>query len=323
MHPQKLKPDPELKTKPSCSLSVILARDGRSAVVFRRGPSKRVLVLRWWLKDDRIEQGQWFVGRIYDHFCDLSPDGDRLLYYAARHKGELPTWTAISRTPYLTALVLWSCCYVDGGGLFDTSRLVTLSNFVDEQAMLSHGRSRTQISDKELSRHLTVRREPAGDPERSSLESAEHGRLIRDGWTVARAADHPWNEYFKTYRKRSYTKTQVYERRSPVERGLSNPIVLSRRCFATEGETPLVGKHEEYTVRDNTATKRVFSDCTWVDWQMNGDLLFARDGCLYRITERHVRDTVADPLANTKMVADLRSMTFERTAPPQWAKAWT
>ena len=33
--------------EPSCRLYAILARDGRSAVVFRRGPSKQVLLLRW------------------------------------------------------------------------------------------------------------------------------------------------------------------------------------------------------------------------------------------------------------------------------------
>ncbi len=33
--------------QPQCRIYAILARDGRSAVVFRRGPSRRVLVMRW------------------------------------------------------------------------------------------------------------------------------------------------------------------------------------------------------------------------------------------------------------------------------------
>ncbi len=71
-------------TEPACRVYAILARDGRSAVVFRRGPSRQVLVLRWWLGDDRIEPGQWLKGRIYERRCDLSPDGDLLIYFAAK-----------------------------------------------------------------------------------------------------------------------------------------------------------------------------------------------------------------------------------------------
>lgn len=88
-------------------LYAILARDGRSAAVFRRGPSKQVLVLRWWLDGDRLEVGQWFNGRIYERRCDLSPDGDLLIYFAAKWQAPFETWTAVSRTPYLTALAFW------------------------------------------------------------------------------------------------------------------------------------------------------------------------------------------------------------------------
>jgi hypothetical protein len=46
-------------TKPSGGrLFVILARDAPAAVVFRRGPSKQVLLIKWDTARDRFEYGQ-------------------------------------------------------------------------------------------------------------------------------------------------------------------------------------------------------------------------------------------------------------------------
>ena len=110
-------------TQPSARLYALIARDARRAVVFRRGPSKQVLVLLWNLKDDVLVPGQWFKGRIYERRCDLSPDGEMLAYFAAKHRGPFGTWTAVSRPPYLTALALWPKGDAWGGGaLFEDER---------------------------------------------------------------------------------------------------------------------------------------------------------------------------------------------------------
>jgi len=82
-------------------LSVLLARSAPVGVIFRRGPSKQVLLIRWNLEKDTFETGQWFKGRIYESRCDLSPDGKLLLYFAASQKKPYISWTAISRPPYL------------------------------------------------------------------------------------------------------------------------------------------------------------------------------------------------------------------------------
>jgi hypothetical protein len=90
-------------------LSVLLARKAPVAIVFRRGPSKHVLLVRWNLSDDSFEAGQWLKGRVYERRCDLSEDGERLIYFAANYRARHPlqTWTAVSRPPYFTALALW------------------------------------------------------------------------------------------------------------------------------------------------------------------------------------------------------------------------
>lgn len=72
----------------------IIARERRYAVVFRRGPSKKVAVIGWDLNTDEFTLGQWFKGRIYEYRCDLSPDGRYLLYFAAKY-GTNPVETRV------------------------------------------------------------------------------------------------------------------------------------------------------------------------------------------------------------------------------------
>ena len=108
---------------------VLMARDAPRAVIFRRGPTRQVLLLSWNLETDAIELGQWLKGRIYERRCDLSPDGKLLIYFAAKYKLPLASWTAISKPPYFTALALWpKGDGWGGGGLFETRRRIALNH---------------------------------------------------------------------------------------------------------------------------------------------------------------------------------------------------
>jgi hypothetical protein len=107
-------------------LHVLLARDSSSAVIIRRGPSRRICVIGWDREADEFTVGQWFYGRIYERRCDLSPDGRHLLYFAMNGKWGsevLGSWTAVSRAPYIKALGLWpkGDCW-NGGGLFISNK---------------------------------------------------------------------------------------------------------------------------------------------------------------------------------------------------------
>jgi len=57
------------RTDRACRLFGLVARDARTAVVFRRGPSKQVRMLRWDLATDAVTPGQWLSGRIYAERC--------------------------------------------------------------------------------------------------------------------------------------------------------------------------------------------------------------------------------------------------------------
>src|SRR5262249_8501963 len=117
-------------------LFMISARKSSTAVVFRRGPSKWVQLIKWNTKTDTFEPGQWFNGRIYDRRADLSPHDPILIYFAQKTTPGTKkdtdytyAWPATSRPPFLTALALWpkgDCWH--GGGLFKNARVVLLNH---------------------------------------------------------------------------------------------------------------------------------------------------------------------------------------------------
>lgn len=302
-------------SRPSCSLYVIPASDGKSAVVFRRGPTKRVMIARWSLKDDRVDHGHWFAGRVYERHCDVSPDGTLLLYFAARYKAPLPTWTAVSRVPYLTALVMWTC-YVNGGGYFETNRAIALDEFVSSEALRSKNRQHLPFPVEELTRHLSVRHIGSTDDLRRPY-CVEHGRLVRDGWHCTSEGVQMVEGRFRFEPR--LVEPQVYERSMPNRRtGTRSPTL--RRLLKSVGEYKT---HETFEVIDHSGMRlRELVNCTWADWHMSGDLLFARDGCLFRLKRIAVSTPVEDPLANATLVHDFRALDFEKRKPPEWATQW-
>ena len=120
-------------------LFMILARDAPTAVIFRRGPTDWVQLIKWNTQTDSFESGQWFHGRIYEHRADLSPDGSLLIYFAMKNSSRALQdretkkftyfWTAISKPPYFTALALWpKYGSWDGGGLFNSNNSILLNH---------------------------------------------------------------------------------------------------------------------------------------------------------------------------------------------------
>jgi hypothetical protein len=112
-------------------LFVITARDEPTAIILRRGPSDWYHLIQWHTRRDAFVHGAWFKGRIYEERCDLSPDGRLFLYFVlkgSRADTEFThAWTAISRPPWLAALVVWPhATTYGGGGRFIDNRTVVL-----------------------------------------------------------------------------------------------------------------------------------------------------------------------------------------------------
>jgi len=114
-------------------LFVITARWEPTAVILRRGPSGWYHVIQCDMRRDRFVQGAWFKGRIYEEKCDVSPNGRLFVYFVHRGSGSracsefTDSWTAVSRVPWLQALVVWpQGTTYNGGGRFIDNRSLAL-----------------------------------------------------------------------------------------------------------------------------------------------------------------------------------------------------
>lgn len=263
-------------------------------MVFRRGPARRVLLIDWDLRSDTFRQGQWLKGRIYERRCDLSPDGDFLLYFAAKYKGPVWAWTAISRPPFLTALALWPKDETYGGG----------GQFIDRNRIaLNHGDDDMKLADGfRLPERLTVTQLGpwAGGGED---EPAWSMRLERDGWTRV-----------------SEGRVVNIDRHAPIEYTLDPPMIWEKRHPIAPDRyilsMALRGVKEQngpFYVTDHAVGETQLPRTSWADWDHNGDLLFARDSRLYRM----------DPAtAQAREIADFAAAAFRELEPSAEALTW-
>jgi hypothetical protein len=250
-----------MRAPPPPRLSLLQARDADVAVIFRRGPSKWVELIRWDTRRDVFERGHWFHGRIYARRSDLSPDGEHLVYFVSKFSGRTKddytyAWTAVSRPPWLTALALWpkgNCWW--GGGQFLSNRRILLNHRPHEAA--PHPDHRPPAA-------LRVDPNPDAVGEDDPLYST---RLTRDGWAVTQIWDcrrpTSWKEGFRTitpeHRDRVHPNGQFTIR---MERSLSGYRYLERfEILAARG-----------------AVAPDLTGIDWADWDRAGRLIFLRHG---------------------------------------------
>lgn len=300
-------------TPAQARLYVLLARLAPRAVIFRRGPSKTVLMITWDTEHDRFQEGQWLRGHLYERRCDLSPSGALLVYFAAKYKrylsqlgrveGAFPTWTAVCRPPYFTALCLWpNHSAWNGGGLFES----------EGRLLLNHG-SRVPACAPGLEPPPPSRLEivPLGGPHGED-DTVQHPRLLRDGWSLVEAGR-------SIHQPRSnphfvYSPPKDYCRPQPGETGRQLHRIV-RGLGSENGPWYL----EEFRVEDpKRGWSYLVEGAEWADWDRTGDLLFARRGAIHRLRQR---DLKAGPAAAVEL-ADFAACSFANRRPPAEASRW-
>ena len=274
-----------------CRLSVYLARSAPTAVILRRGPSAWAQLTVWDRKNDTFETGQWFHGRVYERRCDLSPDGQFFIYFAAKH-GRRPddddvgeAWTAISRPPYFTALALWrnlGSWY--GGGVFDTDRHVLLDVTCDKEP---HPDFPPQ--------GLTFDVCPA--------DSAPwEQRLLRDGWRLVERGFDP-----RTHRR--VGEREIWEKSSE-----QSGIKLCRQIEDVDF-TRFGGPYGDTFWLEAAEDLVPLVDAAWADWDADRRLVVVRDGRLYGVTVDGAE------VLETELF-DFNPFGPEEIGPPDWARRW-
>jgi hypothetical protein len=283
----------------SARISIIFARESPTAVIFRRGPSKWVQIVKWDTKTDTFEPGQWFHGKIYDRRSDLSPDGSMLVYFAQKINGRTVqdteytyAWTAVSRPPYLTALALWpkGDCWHGGGQFRDNTTLI-----------LNHKSNVAKPHPSHLPQSIRV-----------ILKNHVHGeddpifseRLDRDGWDLKQdwiIENHGFPKLFETRQP---------EIREKLNQNRSQFIRLTRSIQSLDYS-------EEFALfNDNDSTAIKIDRASWADWDHQGRFVFARDGKIFkgRVDE--------EGLLNSQELIDLNPFVPTAVRSPDWASEW-
>ena len=265
-------------------LHCILAREARVGVVVRRGPSKSVCTVRWDLGSDSFTLGQWLRGRIYERRSDISPDGRYFIYFAMNGKWNSQakgSWTAVSKVPYLKAVVMlpkgdgWH-----GGGLFVSSRSYWIND----------GRGHSTLRDN--SRLVRDRNFQPPYYFGGECPNVYYNRLIRDGWELRPE-------------KPSGKAHAVFDK--PIGQGLT----LRKFCFA-ELDAPAGNGcyHDKHALFDRQG--QLVQDLPgwqWADLDRRR-LVWAEDG---RLFSAHVgRKGIRDP----QELYDFSNLRFEARQAP-------
>lgn len=266
-------------------LHVLVARDARTGLVIRRGPSKKVGVFGWDRRTDEISLGQWLKGRIYERRCDLSPKGKYWIYFAMNGHWESESrgsWTAIARAPYLKALAMLpkgDCWY--GGGLFVSDRNYWLNEGFTPHSVL---RDSSEV----------VEDTNAGPPLYFGGECPHvyYNRLLRDGWEMLDIeADHG-------------RATTIFEKR------ISPSAVMRKLCHAGP---PVKGKGcywDEHEIEFRDGEKLTYPDWGWAEL-VDRNIVYAEHGKLFRMYVRTIRKG-ADPI----LIHDFNKESFQRVSAP-------
>lgn len=243
-------------------LHVLAARHAPKMLIIRRGPSRVFHLIAWDTETDQIEHGSWFRGRLYPLRCDLSFDGQWLVYFAFGPTRELYSWVALSRPPWLRAEVLWpkEDCWRGGGVFLDPGRL-WLNLAPDAQP-----RDDEQVPG-ELSMRVEQSLASAGED-----EGPYYRRLARDGW---RRADDDWEG------RRVETKEGWLWHGDKGWFLRPTPDHPTLRIFY-RGYYFNRGRVFEYALDDFPAL--LDATVEWAGWDTAGRLVIARGGAIERLT---------------------------------------
>jgi hypothetical protein len=278
------------RPQPAGRLYVLVAAKAAVALVLRRGPSDWWYLLRWDLDSLTLTPGAWFHGNLYPRRSDISPDGRLFGYFALKSAGhsEWPgAYFAVSRVPWLEALVAWKTCgtwtwgcqFLDHGGL-------SINACVEEKPF--YGNYPHSFSIGPMSTDW---------PKRDVWNEAKRG------WRFAEQDD--------SLLAHVPAKPNLVMRRE--QPGSRRGVVLGLIHQGVDfGKPGIEGVQMEYFLQDTAADVTPLPEAVWADWDYQGRLLMAtRDGAL-EVSECH----------GTRMNRVWSENLGDRTPNPQPAPTW-
>jgi hypothetical protein len=282
---------------------VLFASRAPVAVVLRRGPRTHWQLLHWNTRTDAFTPGQWMKGLV--KLCDLSPDGTKLIYWAAQY--------------HSSALWLRRQGHQPGLGAFDP---MTATKHVLRRLQDRHPK-------RKLPRYLTGIAPGRAPPrDNQGVWTAVSTPPYFSALAIWPAFGH-WTGggFFAGSRE-----IILYEPEcglTPIQNTpLPSTLTISPWSRASEIDIrPTIARnpsrdpsprHEDIAIALHLAGAR-FVD--WSEMTPAGDLLFAYDGCIWRHSAWNGALDPAILTSATKLV-DLTSSRFELVRAPDSAMRW-
>jgi hypothetical protein len=228
-----------------------------------------------------------------------------LLYFAAKYKAPLYTWTAVSKPPYFTALALWPKGNgYGGGGIFDNDFNIRLNHTSCENT-LAEGFSLKKGMKVDLCGQWSGGGEDL--PINGALRKLNGWKLIDEG--ECKKPDWNNNPVWE------YALPRFYERQVKGYTLQEQLKGVNQRNGAWYWQ--------DYTLL-NPDREPLFSlaHTDWADLDTNGDLLFAQHGKLFRLNKKNFARFQNKGLEAAKLIADFTDMKFEAIPAPHKATIW-
>jgi hypothetical protein len=117
-------------------IHLLAARQAPTIVILQRKRAKLFNVITVDTQTHRVSRGSWFRGRLYVMRCDVSFDGQFMVYLATGSRYD--SWSGLCRLPWLTTLVHVEGIGANwGGGYFRSPRVLVTNGWRAETVSVS------------------------------------------------------------------------------------------------------------------------------------------------------------------------------------------
>ena len=277
--------------------TVLFAAGSDRAVLLRRGPRKLFRLIGWDTGNDSFTPGQWMRGQV--ELSDLSPGGDKLLYWAAQYHVRSH---AQRREP----------------GAFDPATLPRATPFKPR------GRRKVPRYLRPLAGAV------AAMPRRIEQTWTAVSRPPYFTALALWPSIGTWTGGGVFRSEREIVLWEPVEALAPAA-GVALPNGIAVRSvnqlddgakdFVRSAYRPALAESEEHGSIAEALTLAGLSFVDWISLRRGRDMLFAGDGRIWCL-ERWASVAPADYLGKARLLADFREMSFEPITPPDEAMQW-
>jgi hypothetical protein len=108
---------------------LLAAKEAPVVVILQRKRAKLYHIITVDTEKHSVKEGSWFRGRLYEMKCDVSFDGEFMVYLAiGKGSGKFTSWSGVCRLPWLKTLVESETPGSNWGGGYFADRNVLITN---------------------------------------------------------------------------------------------------------------------------------------------------------------------------------------------------